>query len=35
MHGILVGEPDKIGSPGIPSCRWEANVKMDIQEIEK
>jgi hypothetical protein len=35
MHGVLVGKPDKIGLPGRPSYRWEANVKMDLKELEK
>jgi hypothetical protein len=29
------GVPDKIGLPGRHSYRWEANVKMDLKEIEK
>jgi hypothetical protein len=30
---ILVGNPEGKRSLGIPRCRWEDNVKMDLREI--
>jgi len=28
MHRVLVGKPE-----GRPRCRWEDNIKMDLQEV--
>jgi len=30
---VLVGKPDGKRSQGRPRCRWEANIKMDLQEM--
>jgi hypothetical protein len=34
VHGVLVGKPEGTRSLGIPRCRWEDNIKMDLQEME-
>jgi hypothetical protein len=31
VYGALVGKPDGKRPLGRPRCRWEDNVKMDIQ----
>jgi len=31
--GILVGKPEGKRPLGRPSCRWEDNIKMDLQEV--
>jgi hypothetical protein len=31
--GILVGKPERKRSMGRPRCRWENNIKMDLQEV--
>jgi hypothetical protein len=30
---VLVGKPERKKPPGRPKCRWEDNIKMDIQEV--
>jgi hypothetical protein len=30
----LVGKPDRKITLGIPKCRWEDNIKTDLQEVE-
>jgi hypothetical protein len=30
---VLVGKPEGRRSLGKPRCRWEDNVKMDLQEV--
>jgi len=30
---LLVGQPDGKGLLGIPRCRWEDNIKIDLQEV--
>jgi hypothetical protein len=32
VYRILVGKPKVKGPPGEPKCRWEDNIKMDLQE---
>jgi hypothetical protein len=33
-YRILVGRPDGRRPLGRPRCRWEDNIKMDLQEVE-
>jgi len=33
-YKVLVGEPVGKKPPGRPRYRWEANIKMDLQEVE-
>jgi hypothetical protein len=33
MYRVLVGTPDGKRSLGRPRCRWEDNIKMDLQEV--
>jgi len=33
IYRVLVGEPDGKRPLGRPWCRWEDNIKMDIQEV--
>ena len=33
MHRVLVAKPEGNRTLGIPRCRWEDNVKMDLQEV--
>jgi hypothetical protein len=33
VHGVLVGKPEGKRPLGRPRCRWEDNIKMDLQEI--
>jgi len=30
---VLVGKPEGKRSLGSPRCRWEDNIKMDLQEV--
>ena len=32
-YRVLVGKPDGKRDPGRPRCRWEYNIKMDLQEV--
>jgi hypothetical protein len=32
-YRILVGRPEGRRPLGRPSCRWEDNIKMDLQEV--
>jgi hypothetical protein len=31
---VLVGKPEGKRPLGVPRCRWENNIKMDLKEIE-
>jgi hypothetical protein len=33
IYRVLVGEPEGQRSLVRPRCRWEDNIKMDIQEV--
>ena len=33
VYRVLVGKPEGKRLPGRPSCRWEDNIKMDLQEM--
>ena len=33
VHRILVGKPEGRRPLGIPTCSWEDNIKMDLQEV--
>jgi hypothetical protein len=33
MYRVLVGEPEGKRPLGRPRCRWEDNIKMDLQEV--
>jgi hypothetical protein len=33
VHRVLVGKPEGKSSLGRPRCRWEDNIKMDLQEV--
>jgi hypothetical protein len=33
VHRVLVGKPEGKRPLGKPRCRWENNVKMDLQEV--
>jgi hypothetical protein len=33
MYRILVGKPEGKRPLGRPRCRWEDNIKMDLQEV--
>jgi len=33
VYRVLVGKPEGKRPPGRPSCRWEDNIKMDLQEM--
>jgi len=33
MYRILVGKPGRKRPLGKPRCRWEDNIKMDLQEV--
>ena len=33
MHRVLVGKPEGKRPLGRPRCRWEDNIKMDLQEV--
>jgi hypothetical protein len=32
VYRVLVGKPEGKGPLGRPRCRWEDNIKMDLQE---
>jgi hypothetical protein len=33
LYRVLVGKPEGKRTLGRPRCRWEDNVKMDLQEV--
>ena len=33
VHSVLVGKPEGERPLGRPRCRWEDNIKMDLQEV--
>ena len=33
MYRVLVGKPEGKRPLGRPRCRWEDNIKMDLQEV--
>ena len=33
VHKVLVGKPEGKRALGRPRCRWEDNIKMDLQEL--
>ena len=33
VYRVLVGKPEGKRPPGKPRCRWEDNIKMDLQEV--
>jgi hypothetical protein len=33
IYGVLVGKPEGQRPLGKPRCRWEDNIKMDLQEV--
>ena len=33
VHRVLVGKPEGNRPLGRPRCRWEDNIKMDLQEV--
>jgi hypothetical protein len=33
VHRVLVGKPEVKRPLGRPRCRWEYNIKMDLQEV--
>jgi hypothetical protein len=33
VHRVLVGNPEGKGLLGRPRCRWENNIKIDLQEV--
>jgi len=33
MHRVLVGKPEGKIPLGRPRCRWEDNIKVDLQEV--
>jgi hypothetical protein len=33
VHRVLVGKPEGKSPLGRPRCRWEDNIKMDVQEV--
>jgi hypothetical protein len=33
VYTLLVGKPDGKRPLGRPRCRWEDNIKMDLQEV--
>jgi hypothetical protein len=33
VHRVLVGKPERKRPLGRPRCRWEDNIKMDLQEV--
>jgi hypothetical protein len=32
-YRVLVGKPEGKGPLGRPRCKWEDNIKMDLQEV--
>ena len=35
VQKVLVGKPEQKRPMGIPRRRWEDNIKMDLQEVER
>jgi hypothetical protein len=35
LYSVLVGKPEGKRSLGRPRRKWEDNIKMDLQEVEK
>ena len=35
VHKVLVGKPEGKRPFGRPRCRWEDNIQMDLQEVER
>ena len=33
VHKVLLGKPDGKRPLGRPRCRWEDNIKMDLEEV--
>jgi hypothetical protein len=33
VHRVLVWKPEEKSPLGRPRCRWEDNIKMDLQEV--
>jgi hypothetical protein len=33
VHRVLVGKPERKRPLGKPRCRWENNIKIDLQEV--
>jgi hypothetical protein len=33
VYRVLVGKPERKRPLGRPRCRWEDNIKMDLQEV--
>jgi hypothetical protein len=33
VHRVLVGKPEGKRPLGRPRCRWEDNIKMEVQEV--
>jgi hypothetical protein len=33
VHRVLVGKPEGKRPLGRPRCKWEDNIKMDLQEV--
>ena len=33
IYRVLMGKPEGKRPLGIPRCRWEDNIKMDLQEV--
>jgi hypothetical protein len=33
VHRVLVGKPEGKRPLGRPRCRWEDNIKMDVEEV--
>jgi hypothetical protein len=33
VHRVLLGKPEGKRPLGRPRCRWEDNIKMDLQEV--
>jgi hypothetical protein len=33
VYRVLVGEPEGKRPLGRPRCRWEGNIKLDLQEV--
>jgi hypothetical protein len=33
-HRVLMGKPERKRSLGTPRCRWEDNIKMDLQRVK-
>ena len=35
VHDVLMGKPEGKRPLGRPRCRWEDNIKMDLQEVRR